>query len=1634
MDSGGESLQRILKKNNLLSKILFIFIFMSILFLAKNAVYAQLVNNGTDGTVSFDGFTTGEILVKTTASDSNITICNLASSGFDFIGYNGTGSTATIRSNATSNGSVGSYIKFFGVGTVGSGNIGAVKYLEARANSGIFDLNSIALMTNDTNSASSGTATYFDVQALDATFNPVGNPIRQSLNVASWSTLDASGNSDFKGIGGIRITPGVGVVVCVDEISINNSRTVQDSTISPVDASFNKVSTSTDYKDIPVTMTINGYGLSSITNGVSILSLGTDYTVSGNLVTIKKEYLKTLSTGTSTLNFNFSGGNVQTQPLSVNVTDSTNYIVTYNGNGSTGGSVPSDINAYPLNASATAAAAGSLVRDNYTFTGWNTAVNGSGTSIAAGGSFVITGNTTLYAQWAENPKFTVTYDGNGAAGSVPVDAVQHYVNTPVTASEAGSLSKAPHHHFTGWNTATDGSGISVLAGASFPITANTTLYAQWAEDSKYTVNYDGNGSDNGRGLVGYYDYVNTSVIVASAGIFGRTHFSFAGWNTEANGSGTPVAAGGGFVITGDTTLYAQWIEDSKFTITYNGNGNTGGTAPAEASYYIGEPSAISGAGSLVKENYTFTGWNTAVDGSGTAYAAGANFSATVNTILYSQWVENPKYTVSYNGNGNTTGAVPVDPDNHYENTSVTAAGAGSLSKTPHYHFTGWNTSADGSGISVLAGASFPITANTTLYAQWSEDSKYTVTYNGNNNDAGGVPIDTGSYYVNTSVTTAGAGSLGRSHFSFAGWNTALNGSGTAYAAGGSFNITGNTTLYAQWTENSKFTITYNGNGNTGGTAPAEASYYIGESATISGVGSLVKDNYTFTGWNTAADGSGTAYAAGANFPATANTILYAQWIENPKYTVSYNGNGNTTGTVPVDPGNRYVNTSVTAAGAGSLSKTSYTFAGWNTAADGIGTTIAAGGSFVITGNITLYAQWTSTYTPPTPPPPGPTQPEATGTVIDPITGKEVEGIKITVITEADGTKAIAFKSQEAIVFRKLNGTISPLGNNSRMGFTATGKSNAAISSDGTINIKKLAPGTETKIYVTFDLGFGLKLTIGTIDVKVSNSGQVALTSTLIDPYGTITDSATGKAIQGANVTLYYANTDRNKAAGKTPDAVVQLPAITGFEPNDNANPQLSDVSGAYAFMVYPTTDYYLVSAKEGYDKYVSPTISVEQEIVKHDFKMNKSVPTSQDSTISPNAVSFDKNVAKQADASTDLSLNGNTLVSITNGTKVIVNGTDYTTTSGVVVIKKEYLAAQSTGTTTLTFNFSAGNTQTLAITVKDTTVSSSGGSGGSSGSAATPTPTLTKISVERIAGQNRVDTALAIAKAAYKDKVSKVIIASSDNYPDALAGSVLSYNLKAPILLVGSSNEDQEKIIAYMKENMNSLGTVYILGGNASIGTDMEAKVNAAGFKNVNRLGGKDRYETAVKIADTIGVKEGTPIVIVSGENYPDAISISSIAAAKQYPILMVNKDEMSDIVKKEISSIKPTKVYIIGLQGAVSTAVENQVAQTAAMDKANIVRIGGANRFETSLNVAKYFSSSAEKVCVASGNNFPDALAGSSYAANNNAPIVLVDNSLNDDEKSFIKNLKLTEISIFGGAGAVPTEVQNQISELINK
>jgi uncharacterized repeat protein (TIGR02543 family) len=315
-------------------------------------------------------------------------------------------------------------------------------------------------------------------------------------------------------------------------------------------------------------------------------------------------------------------------------------------------------------------------------------------------------------------------------------------------------------------------------------------------------------------------------------------------------------------------------------------------------------------------------------------------------------------TVTYDGNGATTGSVPIDDLPYVRGQTVTVLGnTGNLGKTGQ-DFAGWNTRADGLGSSCNAGVTFTMgNSNVTLYALWTA----TATYDSNGAIAGTVPTDTNTYVQGQTVWVLGnSGGLTKPPCGFTGWNTQADGSGTTYNAGQSFTMgTSNVTLYATWVP--IYTVLYNANGAEAGAVPIDSTEYRqGQMVKVLGnTGSLVKAGWAFAGWNTQVDGKGTTYNAGQSFSmGNSDAALYAKWIL--VYTVTYSENDATAGTVPIDSTEYIQGQTVPVLGnTGNLIKTGCVFNGWNTQADGTGTTYKAGQTLAMgSSSLTLYAKWT----------------------------------------------------------------------------------------------------------------------------------------------------------------------------------------------------------------------------------------------------------------------------------------------------------------------------------------------------------------------------------------------------------------------------------------------------------------------------------------------------------------------------------------------------------------------------------------------------------------------------------------------------------------------------------------------------
>lgn len=309
--------------------------------------------------------------------------------------------------------------------------------------------------------------------------------------------------------------------------------------------------------------------------------------------------------------------------------------------------------------------------------------------------------------------------------------------------------------------------------------------------------------------------------------------------------------------------------------------------------------------------------------------------------------------------------------------------------------------------------------------------------------------------------------------------------------------------------------------------------------------------------------------------------------------------------------------------------------------------------------------------------------------------------------------------------------------------------------------------------------------------------------------------------------------------------------------------------------------------------------------------------------------------------------------------------------------------------------------------------------------------------VNRLYGENRYKTSMSISENFNNGKVKSVIIANGTNFPDALAGSVLSKKYNAPILLSGGNVENSSDCIQYIKDHLDTDGTIYLLGGTASVSDDLVNYLKNQGYSSIVRLGGKNRFETNKNIVSSMNVDKGTPVVIANAYGFADALSVSSIAGQKGYPIIMTSNSGLSDEAKEIISNIQPSQVYVIGGSASVGDSVINQVkgiVPSIANDK--IVKLAGENRYETSLSICKYFNMDTDTAVIANGQNFPDALSGSALAVKLNAPIVLVDGQDITKQKDFIDSKSFKNVILLGGYGSVdfPLEYLLKGSEYITQ
>ena len=625
-------------------------------------------------------------------------------------------------------------------------------------------------------------------------------------------------------------------------------------------------------------------------------------------------------------------------------------------------------------------------RTGYSFAGWykseDLAEDSKISVIPAGTS----GDLNLYAKWTANsftvtlydlrntnPTYTVSFDLNGASGTAPAPQTvtkQTGLSYPAVPERSGYV-------FAGWYA--DSSCSGSLYDFTADITGNITLYAKWVSYSGYgTLNVGGNSGSitfPARNQSNYRYYAFVPLVSGSITIYSSSSNDTYGYLFDSNKTqltyNDDSGDGNNFKMTYNVTAgQLYYVVACAFSSSSSYTGIIyidGASAPASGGVSSGEiivTDELTYGQSFTleiptKEGYRFLGWYDGEAGSGTQYTDESGVSVRAwdkdaDATLYAKW-EAGESNVSFdkqNGTGGSDG-VSVTYDSAMPSaTAPTRTG---------YTFMGYYTAVNGGGVKYynadMTGARvWDLTEDTVLYAYWSAN-EYTVTFdNQGGSGASSVTVEYGSSLPYVSKPT-------KTGYTFLGYYDSATGGEQYYSADmdsmlTTWSRTEGITLYARWKAN-EYTVSFSANGGSGAQGSVLATY--GEAMPEITV-APTRTGYIFLGYYDSASGGVKYYNADltseAEWSNASDKTLYAHW-QGVSYSVSFNANGGS-GTMSSQIFEYGVSESLN---ANTFTRTGYSFAGWNTEADGNGISYSDNAAVsdltsVDGGSVTLYAQWT----------------------------------------------------------------------------------------------------------------------------------------------------------------------------------------------------------------------------------------------------------------------------------------------------------------------------------------------------------------------------------------------------------------------------------------------------------------------------------------------------------------------------------------------------------------------------------------------------------------------------------------------------------------------------------------------------
>lgn len=305
------------------------------------------------------------------------------------------------------------------------------------------------------------------------------------------------------------------------------------------------------------------------------------------------------------------------------------------------------------------------------------------------------------------------------------------------------------------------------------------------------------------------------------------------------------------------------------------------------------------------------------------------------------------------------------------------------------------------------------------------------------------------------------------------------------------------------------------------------------------------------------------------------------------------------------------------------------------------------------------------------------------------------------------------------------------------------------------------------------------------------------------------------------------------------------------------------------------------------------------------------------------------------------------------------------------------------------------------------------------------------VTTRRLAGDNRYETAAAIAQATFPSGARVAVLASGEGFADALAASYMAGRLDAPLLLTaqaGLSTATESQL-----KGMNVSG-VTIVGGNVAVSEAVATRLRDLGY-TVDRVSGGDRYATARAIAelfpsDFVGSlgDGGRTAIVASGAKFPDALAGAPISYSASFPVLLTPAATLARDTSAAFSKLGIEQVVLLGGPAAVSDSVEQSIRNRGI----TVIRLFGDNRQETAAQVADFAVTtlgwSAAHVNLARGDDFADALAGGPHEGVEKAPVLLTlsPTQLGATASQWLRAHQDTvaSIDVFGGRQAISDPV----------